>query len=50
NVALIFHEQGQYFKALEWYERALAGSEKTLGAGHPDTLTTVHNMASALSQ
>ena len=44
-MALVFDNQGQYDKALENYERALAGKEKSLGVGHPDTLTTVNDMA-----
>ncbi len=28
--------------------RALAGREKKLGSGHPDTLTSLHNLAIAL--
>jgi len=46
NIALVFDNQGQYEKALEFYERALAGRQKALGVDHPDTLTTVNNMAS----
>ena len=30
-------------KAMELYQRALAGREKSLGPDHPDTLTTVNN-------
>ena len=36
---------GGYEKALEYYERALKGREKTLGKTHPDTLSTVMNIA-----
>jgi tetratricopeptide (TPR) repeat protein len=36
----------EYGKALEWYQRALDGFEKTLGKDHPSTLSTVHNMGS----
>ena len=32
-------------KALEWYQRALDGREKTLGKDHVAALGTVHNMA-----
>ena len=39
NMASIFGKQGQYEKALEWYQRALAGKEKALGVDHPDTLS-----------
>ena len=43
-MALVFNTQGQSDKALKYYERALAGRQKSLGVDHPDTLTTVHNM------
>jgi len=42
----VLHKQAQCDKALERYERALAGSEKAMGMDHPGTLTTVHGMAS----
>ena len=45
NMALVFDNQGQYDKALEYLERALASREKSLGVGHPSTLTTIHNIA-----
>ena len=45
-MALVFDHQGQYDKALKYYERALAGREKSLGVNHPSTLSTVHNIAS----
>ncbi|KAI5842039.1 hypothetical protein BZA05DRAFT_380199 [Tricharina praecox] len=35
----------QYSEALEWYQRALEGTEKALGKDHPSTLTTVLGMA-----
>jgi hypothetical protein len=37
-------EQGERGKALEWYQRALDGRERTLGKDHPSTLNTVNNM------
>ena len=43
-MASVFDNQGQYAKALEWYERALAGRQ-ALGVDHPRTLSTVHSMA-----
>jgi len=43
----VYRRHGQHNKALGWYEQALAGSEKTLGVDHPDTLLTVHCMALA---
>ncbi|KAF8469176.1 Tetratricopeptide repeat-domain-containing protein [Kalaharituber pfeilii] len=44
-MAIVFEQQGQYSKALELYERALAGREKALGADHPITFAMMHNMA-----
>jgi len=45
NMANVFESQGEYSKALEWYQKALDGCEKTLGKDHPSTLDTVNNMA-----
>ncbi|KAF3155068.1 hypothetical protein TWF788_006463, partial [Orbilia oligospora] len=45
NIALVFSNQGKYDEAMQWYERALAGSEKALGKDHPSTLSTVNNIA-----
>ena len=47
-MAMTFEKKGEYDKALEWYQRTLDGWEKTLGKDHPETLTTVYNMASVL--
>jgi tetratricopeptide (TPR) repeat protein len=49
NMAIVFDNQGEYGKALEWYQRALDGKEKTLGKDHPSTLQTVNNMALVFS-
>ena len=38
-------EQGDYTAALPLFKRALAINEKTLGAQHPDTVTSLHNLA-----
>jgi len=46
NMALVYGRQGDYTKALEFYDQALAGKEKSLGRDHPGTIDTVHNMAS----
>lgn len=43
-IGRVFDNQGKYDTAMQWYERALAGREKTLGKDHPDTLTTVHGI------
>jgi len=44
-VGWLYDEQGEYGKALEYYERALAIKEKTLGKEHPSTAVTYNNMA-----
>jgi tetratricopeptide (TPR) repeat protein len=44
-LAEVYDSQGNYSKALEWYDQALARQERSLGRDHPDTLTTVNNMA-----
>jgi len=36
--------KADYITAMEWYERALDGKEKTLGMDHPSTLDTVNDM------
>ncbi|KAF3118820.1 hypothetical protein TWF569_004775 [Orbilia oligospora] len=46
SIAIVFDNQGKYDEAMQWYERALAGSEKALGKDQPSTLSTVHNIAS----
>jgi tetratricopeptide (TPR) repeat protein len=47
SMALVYYDnqEGNYKKALEWYQRALDGKEASLGSDHPDTLGTVNNMA-----
>jgi len=44
-LARVYFRQGNYSKALEWYDRSLAGLEKSLGRDHPNTLTTVYHIA-----
>ena len=39
-MALVYDNQGEYEKALEWYEKGLAIKLKTLGPNHPSTATT----------
>jgi len=48
NMAMVFSNQRQDDKALEWYGRALAGREKALGVNHPYTHATVNSMAKPL--
>ena len=45
NLAGVYYAQGEYDKALEYYEKALVIREKVLGKDHPDTATTFNNMA-----
>jgi tetratricopeptide (TPR) repeat protein len=41
----VYYSQGDYSKALEWHDQALAEQERSLGRDHPLTLATVNNMA-----
>ena len=45
-----FYSLGNYEKALEWYEKALAIREKVLGEEHPDTASTYNNMATTFEK
>ena len=45
NLALVYHAQGDYEKALEYNEKALLIREKVLGAEHPATAATYNNIA-----
>ena len=42
---LLYASQGRYGEAEPLYQRALAASERVLGAEHPDTLVSVNNLA-----
>ena len=44
NMAFVYKHQGEYEKALEWYEKGLEIKLKTLGPDHPDTATTYFNL------
>ena len=46
NIAGVYARQGDYSKALEWYQKALAINEQGLGKDHPDTASTYNNIAS----
>ena len=50
NIAYVFDNQGEYGKAMEWYERVLAGKEKFVGKYHPSTLGTVNNIAMVFNE
>lgn len=45
SMAVLYCDQGEYKKALEWYQRTLIGREAALGKKHPDTLHIINNMA-----
>ena len=45
NIAGVYHTQGNYEKALEYYEKALVIQEKVLGKEHPNTAATYNNIA-----
>ena len=46
KIGQTYSAHGSYDLATQLLQWALAGKEKTLGKEHPDTLTTVHDMAS----
>ena len=46
NIAGVYQAQGDYAKALEYYQKNLAICEKVLGVEHPNTGTTYNNIAS----
>jgi len=45
GIAGVYSNQGEYSKALEWYEKALAIYEKVLGKEHPNTVSTYNSIA-----
>ena len=49
EIATVFFHQGDYTKALEWYQKALVNGEKTLGVEHPDIAATYNDIAGAYS-
>ena len=44
NIGVVYREQGNYGKALEYHKKALAIREKLLGTEHPNTATTYNNI------
>ena len=44
NLAVLYDNQGKYNKAEPLYLDALAMSERTLGANHPNTITVRNNL------
>ncbi|KAF2831728.1 hypothetical protein CC86DRAFT_431649 [Ophiobolus disseminans] len=47
-VGKLLHNKRKYNEAAILYQRALEGREKELGLRHPDTLASMHNLASVL--
>ena len=48
NLASLLQDKGDYAGAEPLYRRALEAGERTLGKEHPNTLTSVNNLASLL--
>ena len=48
-MAAVFKQQGEYDKALKWYQRVLDGREKSLGMDHPHTALIVRDLAALRS-
>lgn len=46
QIGLVYDNQGEYDKALEYFERAHSIKEMALGADHPDLATTYNNIGS----
>jgi tetratricopeptide (TPR) repeat protein len=44
-MALVYDKQGEYTKALAFYDKALAIRLEALGPDHPDTAAAYNNMA-----
>jgi len=42
---LLYYDLGKYVDAEPLYKDALAGRQKALGHEHPDTLTSMNNLA-----
>jgi tetratricopeptide (TPR) repeat protein len=42
---MVYYNQGDYEKALEWVQKALEIREKVLGKENPDTAMTYNNIA-----
>ena len=45
NIGVVYAEQGDYEKALEFFFKSLAIYEKVLGAEHPNTADSYYNIA-----
>ena len=47
NLGMAWHARGEYAKAIDYFEQALATFDARLGAEHPDTKTAAENLAAA---
>ena len=47
NLGFAYKALGQYNKAIEYYQQALANLQKSLGPEHPNTKTVANNLADA---
>ncbi|RUS21315.1 TPR repeat-containing protein, partial [Jimgerdemannia flammicorona] len=45
HIAYLYNKKGKYDMAAPLYERALEIREKELGSEHPDTATSLNNLA-----
>jgi hypothetical protein len=45
----VLNHQGEYDKALKWYQRALDGSQKTLGKNHPHSVRILRDLGALRS-
>ena len=50
NIGVVYCNQGDYPKALEYYGKALAIDKKVLGTDHPGTATTYNNIGTLYYQ
>ena len=50
NMANVFERQGEYEKALEYYEESLKLKKKSLGDEHVSVADTLNNMANVFDQ
>ena len=48
NIAVVYRDQGDYVKAIEYCKKALEIREKVLGTNHPDTLDSMYGLAKLL--
>ena len=49
NLAILYHDQGQYAEAVPLHQRALAIQEQALGPTHPAVATSLNNLADSIA-